>query len=208
MRDTENVSPTYKPGDAANGYVLTEQGEWVPTHGQPPVLDHTSARAQAKAAKAHAKAMRPFWRKKRAWVLASVAGIMVIGVISGAMSSGDTGGGAGSTPSSDKPAMSVKAVDILSEFEDNEAAADAKYDGQVLRVTGTIDKIDTELLDDDQYVVQIGGGSDFEIFTVNADDQSQADVASLSKGDKITVVGDFEDGGDLGVELAHAKIVG
>lgn len=106
-----------------------------------------------------------------------------------------------------KHAMPVKAKAILAEFEANEAAADLKYKGKTLKVTGIVDKIDTEFLDEDQYVIQIGGGSDFEIFTVNADDQSQADVASIKKGQKITVVGEFEDGGDLGVELKNATIL-
>ena len=190
-------------------------------------IDHKSAKAEAKAAKAYAKATRPFWKKKRAWALALGAGIVAISVMSQA-------GGGGETPTADSgsdvssqavkektasdvstqavkektaKAMPVQAKAILREFNENEAAADAKYDGKVLQVTGVVDKIDTEILDDSQYVINIGGGSDFEFFTVNADDQSQDDVASLKKGDKITVVGEFEDGGDLGVELAHSTIV-
>ena len=97
---------------------------------------------------------------------------------------------------------------ILQEFEENEAAADAKYDGKVLQVTGVVNTVDTEILDDSEYVINIGTGSDCDVWTVNADDQSQDTVASLTKGDKITVIGEFEDGGDLGVELEHAEIVG
>lgn len=176
---------------------------------------YKDAKAQAKAAKAYAKAQRPFWKKKRAWALAGIAGIIAISVISNS-------GGGSDAPTADggkdlssqavkekaPKAMPVQAKAILAEFDENEAAADAKYDGKVLQVTGIVDKIDTEIFDDSEYVIQIGGGSEFEFFTVNADDQSQDAVASLKKGDKITVIGDFEDGGDLGVELAHSKIVG
>jgi hypothetical protein len=180
-----------------------------------PTMEHKDAKAQAKAAKAYAKASRPFWKKKRAWALASVAGIAAIA----ALTSG--GGDEGTTAVDDAVAASqgeaktdapkplaVEAKTILKEFEANEAAADAKYDGKVLQVTGTINKIDTEFLDDSEYVINIGTGSDWDVWTVNADDQSQEVVAALKAGDKVTVVGEFEDGGDLGVELAHAEIVG
>jgi hypothetical protein len=104
-------------------------------------------------------------------------------------------------------AMPVKAGVILQDFENNEAAADGKYSGKTLKITGAVSKVDTEILDDSEYVVQIGTGSDFEFLTVNCDDQSSGDVSSLSKGDAITVVADFEDGGDLGVELENCSIV-
>lgn len=173
------------------------------------VIDHKTAKAQAKAAKAQAKAMRPFWKKKRAWALVAIASIVGVVIL--------TGGGDDAATTEDlsnqtvdqksEKAMPVQAKTILKEFEENEAAADAKYDGKVLQVTGTIEKIDTEIFDEDEYVIQIAGGGQFEFFTVNADDQSQDDVASLKKGDKITVVGEFEDGGDVGVELANSTIV-
>jgi hypothetical protein len=169
--------------------------------------DYKTAKAEAKAAKAFAKAQRPFYKKKRYIGLAAIAGVVTVSVLA-------SGGGSEPKPDYANAAsgdakvetVKVKAAAILKEFEDNEAAADAKYDGKVLTVTGTIDKIDTEFFDDSEYVIQIGGGSDFELWTVNADDQSQDDVASLKKGDRITVTGEFEDGGDLGVELAHAEI--
>ena len=105
-----------------------------------------------------------------------------------------------------KPDMKVQAKSILKEFEENEAAADGKYKGKTLQVSGVIDKIDTEFIDEDEYVINIGGGGDFEIITVNCDDQGSKAVSPLKKGQKITVVGGFEDGGDLGVELENCSI--
>jgi len=180
-------------------------------------LDHKTATAQAKAAKAQAKAMRPFYKKKRYIALGGIAAIATISALA------NLGGGsveptkvdqavaAQDSDSKDAAApkpVAVEAKVILKEFEENEAAADAKYDGKVLKVTGVINSVDTELLDDSEYVVNIGTGSDWDVWTVNADDQSQDTVASLNAGDKITVIGEFEDGGDLGVELAHSEIVG
>lgn len=105
-----------------------------------------------------------------------------------------------------KPDVKVQAAAIMKEYEENEAAADGKYKGKTLQVSGVIDKIDTEFLDDEQYVINIGGGGQFEIFTVNCDDQEAKTVSSMKKGQKITVVGDFEDGGDLGVELQNCVV--
>lgn len=113
----------------------------------------------------------------------------------------ETGNNASSTPD-----VKVEAKKILKEFEENEAAADGKYKGKTVQVSGVVDKVDTEIFDEEQYSVQIGGGGDFVLFTVNCNDQSSKDVAKIKKGQKITVVGAFDDGGDLGVELSDCKI--
>jgi hypothetical protein len=106
-----------------------------------------------------------------------------------------------------KPDMTVAAKKVLKDFEDNEAAADSKYKGKTLKVTGVVDKVDTEIFDDEEYVVQVGSGGQFEVWTVNCDDQSSDAVSALKKGEDITVIGGFEDGGDLGVELENCKIL-
>jgi hypothetical protein len=46
-----------------------------------PTIDPKSARAEAKAAKARAKALRPWYRKKRWWVLGVLVVIVVIVVV-------------------------------------------------------------------------------------------------------------------------------
>ena len=107
---------------------------------------------------------------------------------------------------SEPEAMKVAAGQMLKDFENNEAAADGKYNGQTLLISGVVAKVDTELFDSEEYIVQIGSGGQFEFLTVNCDDQSADDVSSLSKGDDITVLAEFEDGGDLGVELKDCSI--
>jgi len=182
-------------------------------------------KADAKAAKAYAKASRPWFKKKRYWLLAFVLLIVVISAASGggggveqtASDGGDTSAAADDSESeSNEPAeeqaepaekaVKVEAKKILKEFEENEAAADAKYDGKTLQVSGVVDKVDTEMWDDEQYAIRVGAGSDFEFITVNCNDQSQSDVTSIKKGQDITVVGKFDDGGDLGVELKDCKV--
>ena len=68
-----------------------------PSQLRPPVTPQ-EARAQAKAAKAHAKAMRPWYRKKRWWILGLVAVIIVASV-------------AGSSGGDKAPTVTVAGVD-------------------------------------------------------------------------------------------------
>lgn len=112
-------------------------------------------------------------------------------------------------PKKDKPktkVVRVRAERILKDYEDNELAADKKYKGKSIQVTGTVDKIDTEIFDTDQYVLRISDGSEFSFLTVNCNDMSSDELSTLTVGDRVTAVGKFEDGGDLGVELAKCKL--
>ena len=182
--------------------------------------DYKNAKANAKAAKAYAKAQRPWFKKKRFIIPIAFVAISIIGGISGG---GDDKTPTASTPAEDaadessapveeestapvekkkKPkAIAVTAKRILQEFEDNEAAADAKYDGKRIKVTGIVDKVDTEIFNDDEYVVQVGEGGDWVLWTVNCDDQTEVVASQYKKGQTVTATGDFEDGGDLGVEM-------
>jgi len=118
----------------------------------------------------------------------------------------EDGGDGGSGRSNAKPDLTVSATSMIKEYEENEAAADKKYQGKVLEVSGVVDKIDTELFDDEKYIIQVGGGGQFELFTVNCPGQSGDAVADIKKGQKITVIGEFDDGGDLGVELTDCRV--
>lgn len=105
-----------------------------------------------------------------------------------------------------KPDVTVKAGAILKEFEANELAADEKYKGKVLKVSGKVAKVDTDFLDEDTYILQVGTGSDFEVFTVNCNGAPKDQLASLKPGDPVTVIGAFDDGGDLGIELDDCRV--
>ncbi|HVX23124.1 MAG TPA: DUF4352 domain-containing protein [Acidimicrobiales bacterium] len=61
--------------------------------GSPFPQDHAAARAAAQAAKAHAKALRPWYKKKRYWALGIIAVIVIIIVAT-------TAGGGGKSPTS------------------------------------------------------------------------------------------------------------
>lgn len=108
-------------------------------------------------------------------------------------------------PKSD--AVRVQAGLMLEEFEGNEAAADAKYKGKDLIVTGKVEKVDTEFFDDNEYVIQLSGGGSFVVWTVNCNDVSADAAATIKPSSTVTVQGEFDDGGDLGVEIKDCELV-
>jgi len=81
-----------------------------------------------------------------------------------------------------KPAskiISVKASKIIKEFEDNEFAADNKYKGKTLKITGRVDKVDTELFDDSQYTLELG--EEYELLSVSCYDIPNDQLAKVNK---------------------------
>lgn len=111
-------------------------------------------------------------------------------------------------PAKEKPvkAVNVRAAKLVKEFEKNELQADAKYKGKTLRITGVVAEIDTELLDDEKYYVALGSGKEWEFLYVNCHDMSNDELATLKVGKSTTVIGKFDDGGDLGVEVADCQL--
>jgi hypothetical protein len=103
-------------------------------------------------------------------------------------------------------AVNIRAAKLVKEFEKNELQADAKYKGKTLRITGVVAEVDTELLDDEKYYVSLGSGSKWEFLYVNCHDMSNDELATLKVGKHATVIGKFDDGGDLGVEVADCQL--
>jgi len=103
-------------------------------------------------------------------------------------------------------AVAVKAGQIVKEFEDNELAADAKYKGRTLEITGVVDSIDTDIWDDEKYILALGSGGNWEFLFTNCHDMSTDELSTINKGDTVTVVGEFDDGGDLGVEVKNCAL--
>lgn len=182
-------------------------------------------KADAKASKAYAKASRNWYQKKRWWAVGALALVIIIGSLGGggsadenpAASDADSQSESAEQPAEqpaeppaaeeEPKALKVEAKKIIKEFEENEAAADAKYKGQVLEVSGEVVKVDTEVWDEDQYIVQVNGGGQFEFLSVNCNDLPASAVTSLKKGQDVTVRGEFDDGGDLGVELKDCQVL-
>ncbi|BCW53634.1 hypothetical protein StoSoilB19_10080 [Arthrobacter sp. StoSoilB19] len=186
-------------------------------------------KAQAAADKAYRKASRPWFKKKR-FMIPLI--ILVIAIVSSMANGGKSNSSATATPATDASAVAsaagpaaaapaaapapakaapevvqVEAGTLLADFKGNEAAADAKYKGKVLQVTGFVDKVDTEFLDKDQYIVRLDNGDKYNFLHVNCNDVPAARAATIVPESAITVRGTFQDGGDLGVELKACEVL-
>ena len=187
-------------------------------------------KAQAAADKAYGKASRPWFKKKRFLFPLIIVVIMIISSISNA-GKGDSS--ATVAPSADASAaapaaaqapaaptqeaapakaaapevVQVEAAQLLADFESNEAAADLKYKGKSLQVTGHVAKVDTELFNKDQYVVRLDDGGPYSILSVNCNGISATQAAAVVADSTITVRGMFQDGGDLGVEIKGCEVL-
>ena len=85
----------------------------------------------------------------------------------------------------------VDASDFLEEFEENAVAATGKYKGQEVTVTGTVETIDFDFMDNPYIAITGGGMFDFISVWCMIDDASQA--SGLNSDDDVTVVGTFDE---------------
>lgn len=82
----------------------------------------------------------------------------------------------------------LSANQLYSEYESNEVAADSKYKGRVVVVSGTIQNIGKDIMDD-AYIV-IGGEGFLDGIQCMFTKGQQSSVARLSKGQHVTVKGE------------------
>lgn len=110
------------------------------------------------------------------------------GLLSMIGGSGSGGGGGGSKDT----AMKVSASELFQDYKSNEVAADEKYKGKTLEVTGTVHSIGKDILN--TIYVTLEGGGRFEIMSVQCyfSDKYKSEAARLSKGQMITVRGRCE----------------
>lgn len=113
------------------------------------------------------------------------------------------------TPPPSGPATNVKAGDLLNEYGTNAVAADAKYKGQLLRVTGKFGSASktpllgfaVQLLPEDAGDVNLSG---VECFIL---DSAKADVANMQPGQIVSLQG-ICDGQVVGqVKLSKCTVV-
>lgn len=136
-------------------------------------------------------------QKKRGigiYILVGFGVIMVLSVLTnkdkGSASASDTS----STPSASRTAppppprieATVTAKELFEAYEKNEIAADNRYKGKLLEVSGKVDNVGKDLLDTPYLTLEVGK---FQIMGVQAffDDDSLPKLANLSKGQGVTL---------------------
>lgn len=89
---------------------------------------------------------------------------------------------------SQNPSYVLSANQLYREYERNEVAADEKYKGAVIIVSGTIQDIGKDILDE-AYIV-IGGTGFLDGVQCSFTESQLSSIAGLSKGQQVTVKGE------------------
>ena len=84
-----------------------------------------------------------------------------------------------------KPSLKVSAVKLYNDYNANEIAADEKYKGKIIEVTGIIRDIGNDIMDN-AYITLVG---DQYFGDIQCYFSEKSVVVSLSKGKRITVMG-------------------
>ena len=82
--------------------------------------------------------------------------------------------------------VEVTAKQLWKDYQDNEVAADEKYKGNGLKVTGRVASIDKGIADG--IIVRIATGNDYQSIMANMRDSEKERAAKLKKGDAITLL--------------------
>lgn len=132
-----------------------------------------------------AAAKKPFYKKWWFWVIVVFATLVVIGSTNGDADSKDSG-----SPTHDTAPQPIKisAEELHNAYEENEVAAEKKYDRQLVEITGVVDNIGTDIFDD-VYVTLSTGELLKSVQCYFEGDEEIDKVASIVEGQKITVVG-------------------
>ena len=87
--------------------------------------------------------------------------------------------------SDSNPSVTISASKLYKEYNENEIAADEKYKGKIIEVTGVIRDIGNDIMDN-AYITLVGN----EYFgDIQCYFNEKSVVAKLSKGKRITIIG-------------------
>jgi hypothetical protein len=125
-------------------------------------------------------------------VLGVVGGLFLIsflwGVVSGGASSSSTSSSrsTNATPKVEETPFSVDAKTLWDDYHANEVSADDRYKGRRLRVSGTVASIDKDFMDN--IVIRLSTPNQFMGIMATMESSERSRAASMSKGQKVTVV--------------------
>jgi hypothetical protein len=85
--------------------------------------------------------------------------------------------------------INVSAADLIDEYKANEVSADERYKHQALAVTGIVDSIGKDILDNLYVTLNDGGKYEFTKVQCMFGEDHKSELASLNKGVQIRVVG-------------------
>jgi len=102
--------------------------------------------------------------------------------------------------------ITVGVEELCKEYAKNEIAADKKYKGNLVKITGRVDDVKKDIMD--SLYVTLKRQGDFELCQPQCffDDEHEDQLANLNKGQKITIIGRV-DGLMMNVLIKEAKLV-
>ena len=115
--------------------------------------------------------------------------IIVIGFLVFVFSMIFSGGDSTSTAPQERIAeIKISAIQLHQEYDDNTVAADAKYEDKVLEISGVIESIGKDILNDAYVMLQ---GREYSSFGIQCmfSKSNEPELATLSKGESITLKG-------------------
>lgn len=121
------------------------------------------------------------------WGAAAVGGVFLLGVL-GLITAGDDAatGDAGGADQTGKQPIAVTASELHQAFAQNEVAAKARFEGSALMVSGRIDAIELDMLDNPQ--LRLSAGTQFDYVAAGFDKSASSAVSGLQKGQDVTVL--------------------
>ncbi len=137
---------------------------------------------------ASASAKKPWHKKWWVWVLIVIA---VFGIIGSLDDSNSTGTQNVREEVKEEPAISVTAFQMAKEYKQNEVAAEAKYKGKLVEISGTVDTIGMDITDTPY--ISFTTENQYEIINriqCMFSDKDTAMLSAISKGQKITLQGE------------------
>lgn len=122
------------------------------------------------------------WKRN---VAIGLGALVVIVVIGESLGDAPKDGAASEAAAAPAPALAITARELHEAFAANEVAAKARFDGQALAVTGVVQAVELDLLDNPQ--VRLAAGNDFEWVVASFEKDDAAVTGALSKGQEITL---------------------
>ena len=108
------------------------------------------------------------------------------------------------TAPTEEPIIEITPSELYNAYEENEVAADNEYKGKKVRITGTIEDIGKDILDDVYITINAG---DYDEIQCYFEDQKQIDkVATLKSGEEVTIVGECSGLSILNVVLQNCEL--
>lgn len=147
---------------------------------------------------------KKFYKRWWFWVLVI---IVIIGLNSGGDSSKQTATNGQTQTSTEqaKPAIKVSAIALATAYKDNEVAADAKYKGKIVEVTGIVDTIGKDILST-PYITLSTGQYSFESIQCMFSKSDEAQLANVTKGKSMTLRGEVS-GKMMNIQVSGCSIV-